>query len=251
MNTRYIRNRIYIDPQEQEIIKNIPIVLGGSGIGSCIAECALRLGFENITIIDGDQVEVSNLNRQNYTHEDIASDKTAALKRRLLAINNNATITIHSVFINEDNIRSLITGHQIAINALDFTSDIPLLFDQICQENKIPVIHPYNLGWGGVATIIVPNGLSLNSIQRENERLNEVKIIEYVTSYMAFWGKPQHWIEDIIKAYKHETEPLPPPQLSVGSWLVASMCTNLLFDLAVGNVTKTFPEFYLMSISNS
>jgi len=60
MESRYSRNRIYIKPNEQEQIKNTPILLAGSGIGSVITECALRLGFEKITIVDGDQVELSN-----------------------------------------------------------------------------------------------------------------------------------------------------------------------------------------------
>ncbi|MGV4415094.1 ThiF family adenylyltransferase [Chryseobacterium sp. T1] len=62
MKERYSRNRLYISDEEQNLIKHIPILLAGSGIGSNIAECALRLGFENITIVDGDVVEISNLN---------------------------------------------------------------------------------------------------------------------------------------------------------------------------------------------
>ena len=68
---RYSRNRIYISEEEQERIKQVRILLGGAGIGSIIAECALRFGFENITIVDGDKVEESNLNRQNYVHSDL------------------------------------------------------------------------------------------------------------------------------------------------------------------------------------
>ena len=63
---RYSRNRIYISDEEQEKIRNVRILLGGAGIGSVIAECALRMGFEDIVIVDGDKVELSNLNRQNY-----------------------------------------------------------------------------------------------------------------------------------------------------------------------------------------
>jgi len=65
MDKRYSRNRIYVTLEEQEKIKRYRILLGGAGIGSIIAECALRFGFENITIVDGDRVELSNLNRQN------------------------------------------------------------------------------------------------------------------------------------------------------------------------------------------
>lgn len=250
MDSRYSRNRIYIDKEEQRLIKEIPILLGGSGIGSVIAECALRLGFENFTIIDGDQVELSNLNRQNYTDQDINIDKTEAIKNRLLSINPKATITVHNCFIDEQNISSLIEGHKIAINALDFTTDIPLLFDKICQEKNIPVLHPYNLGWGALVTVISPDSLSLSTLAYKNEKFNEVKVVEYATTYMKFWGKPQQWIENIIEDYKNEKEVLPPPQLSVASWLVASVCTHLLFDIATGKKTKVFPEFYLSSIYN-
>lgn len=44
---RYSRNRIYIGEEQQERIKQVRVLLGGAGIGSIIAECALRFGFEN------------------------------------------------------------------------------------------------------------------------------------------------------------------------------------------------------------
>ena len=144
METRYIRNRIYLTESEQETIKNCPVVLGGSGIGSIIAECALRLGFENITIIDGDEVELSNLNRQNYTEADLKTSKVEAIKKRLLSINKEANIKIHDCFLTTENVEEFILGHRIAINALDFTSDVPLTFDKICQKNtaKLREVKP-------------------------------------------------------------------------------------------------------------
>ncbi len=44
----YRRNYLYINGENQERIKNFHILIGGCGLGSVIAECALRLGFENI-----------------------------------------------------------------------------------------------------------------------------------------------------------------------------------------------------------
>ena len=41
--------------KEQSVIKDYKIFLGGAGIGSIVAECALRFGFEHITIVDGDK----------------------------------------------------------------------------------------------------------------------------------------------------------------------------------------------------
>ncbi|WP_046744439.1 ThiF family adenylyltransferase [Kordia zhangzhouensis] len=252
MEDRYSRNRIYVTQEEQKIIKEYPIILGGSGIGSAIAECALRLGFENITIIDGDQVEKSNLNRQNYTENDIGVDKTEAIKKRLLAINANANIKVHSTFLTVENAESYIKGHKIAINALDFTTEVPLIFDKLCQENNIPVLHPYNLGWGGLVTVITPKGLLLDSIKKTDggEDFNEVNMVEYASNYLKFWGTPHLWIDEIIQKYKEEKEQLPPPQLSIASWTVAAMCTHIAFNIATEKEYKKFPEFYLSTILN-
>lgn len=134
MEEKYNRNRIYIKPDEQEKIKHFRVLLGGAGIGSIIAECALRMGFETITIIDGDKVEESNLNRQNYRLEDIGNYKAESLAKRLLSINPRANIRVINEFVTHDNVEKLIERHDIAINALDFKSDIPFVFDKICSE---------------------------------------------------------------------------------------------------------------------
>ena len=104
MEERYSRNRLYVSEREQSIIKDYKIFLGGAGIGSIVAECALRLGFEHITIVDGDKVERSNLNRQNYTENDIGRYKAECLAERLLSINPDAQIDFHTEFLTPDNI---------------------------------------------------------------------------------------------------------------------------------------------------
>ncbi len=251
MESRYIRNRIYLTDEEQEAIKNIPVILAGSGIGSVIAECALRLGFENLTIVDFDHVELSNLNRQNYTEADLFTKKVDAIKTRLTTINNNANIQVFNAELTEENVTNLVNGHKIAINALDFTSNVPLEFDKKCQENNIQVLHPYNLGWGGLVTVIVPEGPSLNILDNHSKKFSEMNMVEYASGYMRFWGDPQHWIESIIEEYKNEETDLSPPQLSVGSWLVASMCTHIMFNICTGKHIKKFPEFYFSTIMDN
>lgn len=247
MDQRHIRNRLYITPEEQETIKNTPILLGGAGIGSVIAECLLRLGFETLTIIDGDIVELSNLNRQNYTEKNISQPKVEALKERLLAINSNAKITVHNCFLTPENVEEHITDYKIAINALDFTSDVPLMFDSICQKKKIPVLHPYNLGWGALV-LVISDEEGLESLKKTNEKFTEINVVDYVLDYMRFWEKPQRWLEEILEQYKNEGKNLSPPQLSIASWIVAGICTNIAFDIAANNPVKVFPEFYLTTI---
>ena len=245
MEERYHRNRLYISSEEQDVIRNYPVLFAGSGIGSVIAECALRLGFENITIVDGDQVELSNLNRQNYIEKDISANKAEATGQRLQAINERANITVYSSFITEANMEVYTSGQKVVVNALDFTTDIPLQLDRVCKKENIPVIHPYNLGWRGFLTVVTSESMSLSFISRPNEEFNELNIVEYMTSYMRFWGNPQTQIDDIVLKYKSEEEKMPPPQLSIASWEVAAMCTHILYNIATGKPFKKFPEFYL------
>jgi len=244
MEQRYSRNRIYLTEGEQKLIQTTPILLGGAGIGSVIAECLVRFGFETITLIDGDVVELSNLNRQNYVERDVSTPKVDALKNRLIAINSNAKITTHNCFITPDTVQSFVVGHAIAINALDFTSDVPLLFDRICQENKVPVLHPYNLGWGALL-MVIPENTGLDSLREADRPFNEVSVVQYVSDYMRQKGNVQNWLDETIKKYREEEHQLPPPQLSIASWLVAGICTQVIFDLVTERPVRKFPEFYL------
>lgn len=95
MEERYCRNRLYVLQADQTLVKSKRIFLGGAGIGSIIAECAVRFGFEKITIVDGDIVEESNLNRQNYCQKDIGRYKAEVLSEQLLSINSHAEIDSH------------------------------------------------------------------------------------------------------------------------------------------------------------
>lgn len=242
-NNRYTRNRLYLNSDQQEIIKSKKILLAGAGIGSYIAECALRLGFENITIIDGDDVELSNLNRQNYSENDINLNKVDTLYKRLKSINSNANIHIEKNFIDSSNIEGYTIGYDIAVNAMDFTSDVPLIFDSSCQSNGMYILHPFNLGWGGLVGVISPDGLSFDNLIKKKE-INELSIVEFFSDHEKMWNKDHHWLDEIIKRYKNEKENLSPPQLSIGTFFVAAMTTKIIYDISIGNKLRTLPHFY-------
>lgn len=246
----YERNRIYISDEKQVKIKKFKVFLGGAGLGSNIAEVALRLGFENITIADGDLVSESNLNRQNYTQKDIGRKKVDVLKERLLSINPNAQITAIASYIDKDNVRDLLVGHDVAINAIDFTSDIPFLFDEVCKELGITVLHPFNVGFAGVVMVIKPDSPSFRSLidkNKDSELPPEVKAIRYVVDYFNYWAKPKLWMDDILYQYQKENFTTQPPQLSIASSYVAGMVASVLYRLAIGGFVKVLPKFYYYS----
>ena len=244
---RYSRNRIYVSENEQNKIRDTRILIGGAGIGSIIAECALRFGFENLVIVDGDNVELSNLNRQNYEKSDLKKPKAERLAKRLQKINPNAIIQFHNTYIDHDNVKLLLDGVKIAINALDFKSDIPFVFDDLCSKLKIPVLHPYNFGWGAFLTIVKPGGYQLSEISTSWKGF-ELKIADFVARYCDFWNIPNKWLDEVLDAYRNERDLLPPPQLAIASWIVAGICVNAMFDIITGKEVKYFPKFYFSSL---
>lgn len=250
MESLYSRNRIYITKEQQEKIKNTRILLGGAGLGSVIAECALRIGFEKITIIDGDRVELSNLNRQNYTREDIGNYKAEALAMRLFAINPYADITYHNEYISRNNLDRLIKNCDIAINALDFKDSSPIYFDEKCHQLGIYTLHPYNFGWGGMVMIMSPDGLTLRDLMKDDNHENfELKMAQYVDGYSQYWNISENkWFHEIVTAYSKDTIKYPVPQLSIGCCISAALCVNTMVRLILGQKVKLCPKFYLSSL---
>lgn len=77
-----------------KIEKTNAVVVGVGGVGSILAEALVRIGVNEITIIDKDVVDPSNLNRQfAYTAMDIGRSKVDVLEERLLKIDPKANIT--------------------------------------------------------------------------------------------------------------------------------------------------------------
>lgn len=189
MENRYTSNRLYVSEKEQEIIKNFRIIIGGAGIGSIVAECALRFGFEHITIIDGDKVEESHLNRQNYTSSDIGRPKAECLAKRLSDINPKAHITFRNEFFTKENANDILENQDVAVEAMDDNDESAFVFAQQCKERNIPVLHPYNFGWAGFLTIADPSRHSLSELSDIPSRF-ELKVADYVTGYSAFGRTP-------------------------------------------------------------
>ena len=69
------------------------ILFGVGGVGSWCAEALIRTGLVHLTIVDGDTVQPSNINRQlPATRETLGRPKVEVLRERLLSINPEAEI---------------------------------------------------------------------------------------------------------------------------------------------------------------
>lgn len=63
--------------------------------------------------------------------------------------------------------------------------------------------------------------------------------------------QPQEWLDKVVKQYQREKGAIPPPQLSVASWITAGLCTQALFNIATGKEVKRFPNSIFHPCFNS
>ena len=94
MDDFFSRSEAILGAEVMEQLRNKRVLLiGVGGVGSWAAEALIRTGLSHLTIMDGDVVQPSNINRQlPATRQTIGQSKVLALRERLLTINPDADI---------------------------------------------------------------------------------------------------------------------------------------------------------------
>lgn len=97
------------------------LIVGLGGVGGYALETLVRSGIYNLTIVDGDIVELSNLNRQIISKRDvIGKPKALVVQARTLEINPDVNLKVINQFIREDNFSLLnIDSFDYVIDACD------------------------------------------------------------------------------------------------------------------------------------
>lgn len=126
-----------IEPEILNKIKTKNILLVGvGGVGGYTLEALIRLGFQNISIIDNDTIEESNLNRQIISSKkNIGHSKVKEAKKRALSINPEANITTYEIFLNIENIDTL-KNYDYIIDACDTITTKYLLIKKALEQNS-------------------------------------------------------------------------------------------------------------------
>ncbi len=142
----------------EKIGKKHVLVCGVGGVGSFVAEALCRSGLGNITLLDFDVVEPSNLNRQLMTAKDnIGQPKVDVLKRRLEEISDTRVDTIRT-FIDESFV--LDKDYDYVVDCID-TLTAKFFLVKLCHEKKIPVLSSL-----GSARRLKPENITLTSLDK-------------------------------------------------------------------------------------
>lgn len=120
--------------ENQKRFQNAAVaVCGLGGLGSNIAISLARAGIGKLILIDSDQVDLTNLHRQQYHASQIGMRKTDALAANLRQINPYIELEAHAVKITEENAVPLLKEADIVCEAFDGAEDKAMLVNLVLE----------------------------------------------------------------------------------------------------------------------
>ena len=190
--TRFSRNQRLLTTEDQKQLHRAHIaIVGLGGLGGGVTELLARIGVGNLTLIDGDSFDESNLNRQLLaTVANIGTPKATAAGERVQSINPATRVKTHLQFLQADNGYDLLDGIDLAIDCLDTISD-RFTLEEICKKRKIPMISAAIAGKSGQATVIFPGDTGLKNFygDRKNAQKRGVETsigtLSFTAAYLA------------------------------------------------------------------
>ena len=149
MNNWLSRTELLLGAEKLEklVAANV-LVVGLGGVGAYAAEMLCRAGVGKMTIVDGDTINSSNINRQlPALGSTIGKPKTVVMADRLRDINPDLKLNTINEFIRDERmIEILDQGYDYVVDAIDTLSPkIFLIYHSM--EKKIPVVS--SMGAGG------------------------------------------------------------------------------------------------------
>jgi tRNA threonylcarbamoyladenosine dehydratase len=157
------------------------LVVGLGGVGSFAAEFICRSGIGEMTIIDGDTVDISNCNRQlPATQKNVGQSKAEWMEERLLSINPRLKIHVIQEFLNPEPMNELLEANKFdyVVDCIDSITP-KLVLIQSAINKGFPVVS--SMGAGGK---VDPTKIRIAPI----EDTYNCKLARYVRKYLKRMG---------------------------------------------------------------
>lgn len=156
---RYDRNlklRNYSKGDQETLLRSKVMVVGAGGLGSPILLYLAANGVGNLTVVDSDRVELSNLQRQIiHDSESLGKPKTEVAKRKIEKLNPDVKVTVVSGRLSRSNARSLVSSHDMVVDASD-NFDTKFLVNDACILEKRPFSIGSVLEYHGQTSTFIP-----------------------------------------------------------------------------------------------
>ena len=141
---------------QEKLLSSRVLIIGAGGLGSPAALYLAAAGIGTIGIVDGDVVDMSNLQRQVIHHtDDVGVDKIKSAQSKMLAINPDLEVRTYRQWAKADNIRETIRDYDFVI---DGTDNFPAKFlvNDACYFERKPFSHAGILRFDGQLLTVLP-----------------------------------------------------------------------------------------------
>jgi len=125
LDSRFLKNEMLIKKDGVEKLNRASVIIFGvGGVGSSAAESLARSGVGNITLVDCDVVDITNINRQLHaTSDTIGRKKTSVMAERIRSINPHVNVhEIELFYLPETADQIDLKGYDYIIDAIDTVS---------------------------------------------------------------------------------------------------------------------------------
>ncbi len=141
------------------------LIIGLGGVGSFAAEFLVRAGIGNLTIVDGDTVDITNINRQlPALNSTIGKNKTDVVAERILDINPEINLKKIDEFLEPKRMEEILTQEKFdyVLDCIDSLSP-KLALIITCKRKKIKLVSA--MGAGGKTD---PSKVMVRDISKTN-----------------------------------------------------------------------------------
>ena len=189
MQNQFLRTELLIGKKGIGKLKNSKVALFGlGGVGSYVLEACVRVGIGNFVLVDKDEVDITNLNRQIIaTRKTIGKPKVEVAKERILEINPEANVEIYQEFFMPETKGILDESIDYIVDAVDtVTAKIEL----VVRANKLNIPIISSMGTGNkldptkfeVADIYKTSVCPLAKVMRKELKTRGIKKLKVVYS---------------------------------------------------------------------
>lgn len=183
------RTELLIGKENIELLKNSKVaIFGCGGVGSYVVEALARAGIGKIVIVDHDEVDITNINRQLIATQDtIGKPKVEVEKSRILSINPDCEVITFQEFFTKES-RGIIDDSIDYI--VDCVDTVTAKLEIIVQAKKIGVPVISAMGTGNkldptrfeVADIYKTSVCPLAKVMRKELRNRNIDFLKVVYS---------------------------------------------------------------------
>ncbi len=157
--SRYSRHILIPEVGEEgqmKLLDSKALLIGAGGLGSPAAYYLAAAGIGTIGLVDDDDVDESNLQRQIiHTTDRVGMNKGESAKQAIAALNPEVQVNVHPFRVNRDNVLDLVSQYDVIVDGADNFPTRYLLADASLMTNT-PLVHASILRFEGHASVFNP-----------------------------------------------------------------------------------------------